>query len=134
MVVALMLSAAMAAVPQLPECAPAGPPIEREPMVGTGRWTVRLALRTYQMLISPADGRGCAFFPSCSTYTRQAVHHHGAALGLVMGFERIQRNHAGWHYAPCRQDGYLLLRDPVSDNDWWFGRGQVGSADTQETP
>jgi len=132
-VLTLMVGAALAA-PTLPPCAPTGPGVEREPMVGTGRWTARLALRTYQLLISPADGRGCAFFPSCSTYTRQAVHWHGPLLGLVMGFERIQRNHAGWHYSPCRQDGYVLLRDPVSDNDWWFRRRPVGSADTQETP
>ena len=103
-------------------------------MVGTGRWTARLALRAYQALISPSDGRGCAFFPSCSTYTRQAVHRHGAVVGMVMGLERVQRNHDGWHYVPCRQGGYVLLQDPVSANDWWFRRGPVGSADTQEKP
>ncbi len=136
MVGALMLwSAAAFAAPILPPCAPAaGAPVEREPMVGTGRWTARLALGLYQALISPADGRGCQFFPACSTYTRQAVHRHGPLIGLVMGFERIQRNHDGWHYSPCRHDGYILLRDPVSANDWWFRSPSVDSDHTEEAP
>lgn len=138
MVGALMLGwvgAAAAMAPVVPACVePQALVREREPLVGTVQWTARLWLRGYQELISPADGRACRFFPSCSTYTLQAVHRHGPLRGVVMGLERVQRNHDGWHYSPCRRGGAVLLADPLSDNDWWFRPAPVGSPETQETP
>jgi putative membrane protein insertion efficiency factor len=103
-------------------------------MVGTVRWTVRLALRGYQVMVSPADGRSCRFFPSCSTYMLQAVHRHGPLIGVVMGLERVQRNHDGWQYTPCRYQGVSLLLDPVEDNDWWFRPRSVRSDEPEESP
>ncbi len=130
-----LLGTAWAGPPPIPPCrGPVAAEREREPVVGTVRWTARLALRAYQEVISPADGRSCRFFPSCSVYTLEAVHRHGPARGLVMGLERVQRNHDGWHYAPCRLDGAVLLADPVAANDWWFRRRPVGSAEPDEEP
>jgi len=131
----VLVGSTWAAPPAVPPCAlPDAAPVGREPTVGTVRWTARVGVRLYQELVSPADGRSCRFFPSCSTYTLQSVARHGPLRGLVMGLERVQRNHDGWHYTPCRHAGALLLADPVSDNDWWFRRRPVGSAEPGEEP
>ncbi len=132
--IALLAGPASAEAALLPVCSAGMSARDQEPMVGTVRWTARLALRSYQEVISPADGRSCRFFPSCSTYMVQAVHRHGPLLGVVMGLGRLQRNHDGWWYQPCRMEGAVLLADPVEANDWWFRRRPVGSAGLQETP
>ena len=38
-------------------------------------------LRGYKLLISPLLGDRCRFYPSCSTYTMQAVERYGALRG-----------------------------------------------------
>lgn len=90
--------------------------------VSTARWAARLALRTYQVAISPADGAGCSFYPSCSSYTIEAVRRNGVVLGSVMGTERIQSSHSGWDYPLCQAGGRAYLYDPVRANDEWLPR------------
>lgn len=51
------------------------------------------AIRLYQVTISPLLGPRCRFFPSCSVYTLQAVHKHGALKGLWLGLARIAKCH-----------------------------------------
>lgn len=119
MIAALALAGALAAVPECRDLA-ATPPSTDEPLVGTVQWTARLALLTWQVLLSPANGDNCAFYPTCSGYARRAVREHGAVRGAVMSFERINRNHAGWRYTPCTAHGRTYLYDPVSANDFWF--------------
>jgi hypothetical protein len=48
-------------------------------------------------------GRHCRYHPSCSEYTRQAIHHHGIAAGGWLGLKRILRCH------PWAEGGF----DPV---------------------
>ena len=78
-----------------------------------------VALRFYQRVISPADGAGCNFYPSCSRYGWQAIHDHGVLRGSVMAAERVQRAHGGWNYATCEANGRTYLYDPVEQNAWW---------------
>ena len=50
-------------------------------------------LRAYKLLISPLLGQRCRFYPSCSTYTMQAVERFGALRGSWLGAKRLARCH-----------------------------------------
>ncbi|MRJ47833.1 membrane protein insertion efficiency factor YidD [Fundicoccus ignavus] len=63
-------------------------------------------VRFYQKFISPAFPPSCRYYPSCSSYTLQAVEKHGALKGIIMGFVRILRCN------PFVKGG----RDPVPDH------------------
>jgi len=43
----------------------------------------------YQKFLSPLLGQNCRFYPSCSSYTVQAIEKYGALKGLQKGFYRI---------------------------------------------
>ncbi|MCB1209140.1 MAG: membrane protein insertion efficiency factor YidD [Verrucomicrobiales bacterium] len=61
------------------------------------KWLVRILIRGYQKVISPAlhfiggPGSGCRFTPTCSEYFLQAVEAHGVLRGSWMGTWRILR-------------------------------------------
>lgn len=61
----------------------------------TGQETMRAivlaAISFYQKFISPMLGSNCRFYPSCSSYTYQAIEKYGVAKGSWMGFKRILR-------------------------------------------
>jgi putative membrane protein insertion efficiency factor len=54
---------------------------------------ILLLLRAYKLLISPLLGQRCRFYPSCSTYTMQAVERFGVLRGGWLGVRRIARCH-----------------------------------------
>ena len=62
-----------------------------------------LAIRGYQLWISPLLPSACRYYPTCSAYAIEAIEKHGAAVGSWMAIKRIARCH------PFRPGGY----DPV---------------------
>jgi putative membrane protein insertion efficiency factor len=50
-------------------------------------------LRAYRAVISPLYGDVCRYYPSCSSYTLQAIQQYGMVRGSVMGALRIARCH-----------------------------------------
>jgi len=60
-------------------------------------------IRLYQLLLSSVLGPRCRFFPTCSTYTQEAIEQHGLWHGSKLGLKRICKCH------PFHSGGY----DPV---------------------
>lgn len=71
---------------------------------------VILLLRGYKLAISPLLGQRCRFYPSCSSYTMEAVDRFGVVRGGWLGVCRIARCH------PLHPGG----PDPVPET--WEGR------------
>jgi len=59
----------------------------------------------YQRVISPLFGQRCRFYPSCSSYAREAIEIHGAGRGSWLALRRLGRCH------PFHPGGF----DPVPD-------------------
>jgi uncharacterized protein len=62
-------------------------------------------IRLYQLVISPALGERCKYYPSCSEYAAQAIQRFGILRGLVL---------AGWRLLRCNPWSHGGL-DPVED-------------------
>lgn len=71
-----------------------------------------LLLRGYKLAISPLLGQRCRFYPSCSSYTMEAVDRFGVLRGGWLGVCRIARCH------PLHPGG----PDPVPET--WEGRNE----------
>jgi putative membrane protein insertion efficiency factor len=50
-------------------------------------------IRSYQVFISPLVGGHCRFYPSCSSYTYQAINKHGLLKGIFLGGKRLLKCH-----------------------------------------
>jgi putative membrane protein insertion efficiency factor len=62
-----------------------------------------VAVRGYQLLLSPFAGGACRFEPSCSHYAIEAIERHGLGRGVWLALRRVARCH------PLAQPGI----DPV---------------------
>lgn len=60
-------------------------------------------IRFYQNVISPWTPKSCRFYPTCSTYSKQALQKYGVLKGTWLALKRILRCH------PFNPGGY----DPV---------------------
>jgi len=53
--------------------------------------TALAIIKFYQAFLSPNFGYNCRFYPSCSSYTAEAIKKYGALKGFSKGFWRILR-------------------------------------------
>lgn len=47
----------------------------------------------YQRFVSPVLGANCRFYPSCSSYAREAIEKHGVLRGGWLGIKRLCHCH-----------------------------------------
>ena len=52
-----------------------------------------VAIRTYQLTLSPLFAGSCRFEPSCSRYTAACIERFGALRGSYLGVKRIAKCH-----------------------------------------
>jgi putative membrane protein insertion efficiency factor len=50
-------------------------------------------LRLYKKWISPLLGNHCRFYPTCSSYTHEAIEKHGIFRGIWLGGKRLLKCH-----------------------------------------
>lgn len=55
-----------------------------------------IAIRLYQLAVSPLLGAHCRFAPSCSAYMAAAIERYGLVAGGWRGLRRLARCHP-WH-------------------------------------
>jgi putative membrane protein insertion efficiency factor len=55
-----------------------------------------LAIRGYQIALSPFFGTQCRFYPTCSHYAAEAITTHGALGGTWLAIKRVLKCHP-WH-------------------------------------
>jgi len=65
-----------------------------------------LLLLGYKRTLSRVVGNHCAYTPTCSMYSYDAIKKHGAFVGLLMTIERLSRCN------PFHKGGF----DPVPEN------------------
>jgi putative membrane protein insertion efficiency factor len=72
-------------------------------------------LKLYQVIISPALGPRCKFYPSCSEYAVQAIMRFGILRGLVLAAWRLLRcnpfSHGG--FDPVENQRLFKVRAPA---------------------
>ncbi|PCI70407.1 MAG: membrane protein insertion efficiency factor YidD [Gammaproteobacteria bacterium] len=64
-------------------------------------------IKIYQKTLSLLIGNGCRFYPSCSSYSIEAIETHGSIKGITLTISRISRCH------PLNEGGF----DPVPKKD-----------------
>ena len=74
---------------------------------------VRVLIRGYQVAISPVLPKSCRFYPTCSSYSLEAVERFGVIRGGWLAIKRIIRCH------PWTDSDY----DPVPET--WSGDKKV---------
>ena len=60
------------------------------------KWLLLHLIDGYRLLLSPLFGRQCRFFPTCSSYAREAIEVHGSLKGSWLAVWRILRC-GPWH-------------------------------------
>ena len=54
---------------------------------------VILAIRVYQIALSPFLPTSCRYSPTCSHYSQEAVQQYGTTKGVWLGLKRLARCH-----------------------------------------
>lgn len=85
--------------------------------VGPEHVLFSVPMQIYKSVISPAGGRRCGMYPSCSSYAQDAVQNLGTMVGVTMACDRLLRCGNDPHfYRLIRDDGWVLKYDPVDDS------------------
>lgn len=79
------------------------------------RWLSVGLIYIYKLIISPLLPKSCIYYPTCSTYTLQAINEHGAVKGIYLGGKRILR------CTPFHSGGIDLVPQNIKgDNKWIY--------------
>ncbi len=83
---------------------------------------LQLAVRAFQTYISPVDGPRCPMYPTCSSYSLQAMRKHGPLIGVFQTVDRLYREGDGKHEHrhPIEKWEYVRFADPLKNNDFWL--------------
>lgn len=57
------------------------------------RYAFIAAIKIYAYAISPLLGNNCRFYPSCSTYSMEALKVHGVVIGCYLTLKRLLKCH-----------------------------------------
>ncbi|WP_340124007.1 membrane protein insertion efficiency factor YidD [Methylobacter svalbardensis] len=57
------------------------------------RFILIAIIKFYKYFISPLLGDRCRFYPSCSSYSLEALQLHGAIIGSYLTLKRLLRCH-----------------------------------------
>jgi len=77
----------------------------------------------YQRFLSQHWGHRCSHHPSCSRYSLLAIKKHGAIIGFIMTFDRLQHESNEAKYSPLIKIGdETKVYDPVKNNDFWWNK------------
>jgi uncharacterized protein len=60
------------------------------------KWILLRLIDAYRLLLSPFFGQHCRFYPTCSSYAREAIEVHGSLKGSWLALRRIVRC-GPWH-------------------------------------
>ena len=75
----------------------------------------------YQHFLSHQWGQSCAYYPSCSNYALLAIRKHGALVGSMMTFDRLQHEADEARTSPqILAGGQIKVYDPLDNNDYWW--------------
>ena len=80
--------------------------------------------------ISRVDGDRCPMYPTCSSYSMNAMRKHGFLIGFVMTADRLIHESSEMDYAPLVKVGNRYrYSDPLSHNDYWWSSSNASSLD-----
>jgi uncharacterized protein len=85
---------------------------------GTLNWSLRAAVRIYQLTISPLVLPSCRFLPTCSEYAIEAIARRGTIPGLGLALWRLARCN------PWGGSGYDPVPDPGDGSSAQSGAGR----------
>ncbi len=60
------------------------------------RRLLTLLITLYQLCLSPFLGNRCRFYPTCSSYAKEALEEHGVIKGSQLSLKRLAKCHP-WH-------------------------------------
>lgn len=84
---------------------------EQSTQPGFGTRVLMRAIRGYKHLVSPYLGKNCRYYPTCSSYTLEALETHGFWRGSWLGTRRVGRCH------PFHSGGFDPVPDPWRSGD-----------------
>ena len=88
-------------------------------------FAAHLWYQAYRMSLSKVRGSVCAFSPSCSRYSEEAINRYGMLKGIAMTADRLERCHCclkpfDYVRGTVPDDtGRPVIFDPVIDHNFW---------------
>jgi hypothetical protein len=108
----------------------ARPPLQSQPpdfretsrdAEGVGAGLLLGVLGFYRNVVSTVDGDRCSMAPTCSLYSRDAIHAHGAWVGTLLTADRLLHEADEIPLVPTIDiGGETHYLDPLEANTYWW--------------